>query len=84
MRRIAPERDRLIEKDFFDFPIRDSMLRPVLTDVSIVPVATFPRGRVEIDHRQCISEVYTDRQGFHPQMTLMCADESVFHLRSSA
>ena len=42
---VETKRDRLIEKNFFDLPIRDSMLRPVLTDVPIVPVASLPRER---------------------------------------
>src|SRR5437764_2197953 len=42
MSSIETKRDRLVEEDFFDLPIRNSMLRPVLADVSIVPVASFP------------------------------------------
>src|SRR5258708_6822341 len=50
MSRIGAKSDRLVEKNFFDLPVCNSVLRPVLADVSIVPVASFPRRRVEIDH----------------------------------
>ena len=64
---VRTKSDWLIEKDLFDFPIRYSVLRPVLADVSIVPVASFPRGRVQFDHAQCISRRYTSGQAFFPR-----------------
>jgi hypothetical protein len=50
MRGVRAERDRDVEKDLFNLPVGDSMLGPVLSDVSIVPIASFPLRRVEPDH----------------------------------
>src|SRR5687768_3430720 len=50
VRNIGAERDRMIEEDLLDFPIRDSMLCPVLPNVPVVPVTSFPFGRVELHH----------------------------------
>jgi len=50
VRSIGAKCEGLVEKDLFNFPVRDSVLRPVLADVSIVPIASFPLGRVKLDH----------------------------------
>jgi hypothetical protein len=54
MPEVGTERDRTIEKDFFDLPVRDAMLCPVLPYVPVVPVASFPLGRVKFHHERCI------------------------------
>jgi hypothetical protein len=51
MWRIEAERNWNVEKDLFDLPVCDSMLRPVLPDVPIVPVAALPLGWIELGHK---------------------------------
>lgn len=59
MRYVLAKRNRDIEKDLFDFPIRYAMRRPILPDVPVVPIAPFPLRWIEYRHWQCISHTYT-------------------------
>jgi hypothetical protein len=50
MRCVEAERNWDVEKNFFNFPVGDPMLRPVLSNVAIIPIASLPLGRVEPGH----------------------------------
>ena len=75
MRQIGPERNWHIEEHLFDFPVCDSMLRPILPDVPIVPVAPFPFRWVQLCHvRLCIAEVYLCQALARDPGTVISAD----------
>jgi len=67
MARIGGESQRLIEKDFFAFPIRNAMSRPILANVSVIPVEALA-GREEFlesrhRHEMYISSIYKSQEG---------------------
>src|SRR5437764_10566205 len=47
---IRAESDWHVEKDFLNLPVRHAMLRPVLSDVSVVPIAPVPLGWIKLRH----------------------------------
>jgi hypothetical protein len=48
---IGTESKRSVEEHFFTLPIGDAVLRPILADVSIVPIEAFAlREELEPDH----------------------------------
>jgi hypothetical protein len=63
---VGTHRKRSVEEDFLAFPIRDSMLLPVLANVAVVPIEAFAFDyQTEIDHAlMYIANVYASSSRF--------------------
>lgn len=68
---IRAQGKRPVEEHLFTFPIGDAVLRPILADVSIVPIEAFAlREELEPDHdRPYIAFIYSASSGPAPRRT---------------